>query len=190
MSAYQSPIKLNPDDTIKINQFIDIHGENYGATFNKTSKIYEINDKIILIIDDKKYKLVEYHFHINGEHNVNDQIYDSEVHYVFIELNELYNEYTYKCHDICGGVTSEYNTLVIGRVICNKHERCDLTILNVKLPSVYYEYDGSLTTGTYAPVRWIIGKNSIQLNINDIKDVAKPARQLQSLDGRIILYSD
>ena len=53
----------------------------------------------------------------------------------------------------------------------------------------YYEYDGTLTTGELKPVRWIIGKYPIYLNIKQIECIAKPARPIQDLDGRIILLS-
>ena len=54
----------------------------------------------------------------------------------------------------------------------------------------YFEYDGTLTTDTFSPVRWIIDDNVLKLNIKDIIRVAKVSRQIQNNDGRIILFKN
>jgi carbonic anhydrase len=54
----------------------------------------------------------------------------------------------------------------------------------------YFEYDGTLTTDSYSPVRWIIDDDVLKLNIKDIIRVAKTSRQLQNNDGRIILFKN
>ena len=190
MPSYQSPIKINKNNNITIHQKIKTSGCNHGSCYNEHKKIFEVNDNIIIKINNIKYKLIEYHFHICGEHNINDKIYDSEVHFVFIEVTNTYDHDKYKNHNICGGeIVENVNTLVIGRMISNKSSLKNLKKLNVKIPSSYYEYDGSLTAGTYAPVRWIVGEHDIKLNLEEIKLIAKSSRKLQPLDGRIILYS-
>jgi carbonic anhydrase len=58
------------------------------------------------------------------------------------------------------------------------------------MPRDYFMYDGGLTTGyLQVPVRWIFGKKPIKLNIENIEKYAKGSRELQPLDGRIILSS-
>jgi carbonic anhydrase len=188
---YQSPICLNKPDSIKIEQCIDIYGTNNCANFDCEKKIFIVTDNIMLKIDKKQYKLIEYHFHIPGEHLVNNRKYPSEVHYVFMEYTEDNHSEHSSYGDLCGCSHSyPKNVLVIGRLINDTDEYTDLTKLQVKIPSCYYEYDGTLTTGDYTPVKWIIGKNPIFINETQLLSIAKTARPLQDLNGRIVLYSD
>jgi carbonic anhydrase len=193
---YQSPIQLNMSDAIQIEQCLHIHGANKYSKFDKDMKIFIVTDNIILKIGDKMYKLKEYHFHLPCEHHIGRRKHEGEIHYVFIECDDkrelVVNDNDKQYGDLCG-CNHNYpnNTLVIGRLINNDHEDyTDFNMLQVKIPSCYYEYDGTLTTGDYAPVRWIVGKNPINLNIKQLSFLNKPARPLQNLDGRIVLYSD
>jgi len=197
VAAYQSPIALPHDslhDVICIDQQISIYGENIRAIYNHEHKIYEVQDVIVLRICNKKYQLEEYHFHIPGEHKVNDQIYESEIHYVFVELDhdEDHKKTSHKCSNVCGNMRPEdnRNILVIGRVINHKRDHEDLSRVQVRVPHSYFEYDGSLTTGEFSPVRWIIGNRAIHFNLNDVECVAKGARPIQPFDHRIILFSN
>jgi len=194
--AYQSPISLNHKDNIQINQAVDIIGKNNGAKYNDVTYNFEVLDKIILKIDGNRYYLDEYHFHIPAEHVINEHRYKAEVHFVFIELPEgvrYSNRENRHRHgrDICGCAKSHdfdaANVLVIGRTIINESDYYDLSKLQVDFPQMYYEYDGTLTTPTYSPVRWIVGDEPIRLNIINLISVSKPARQTQESDGRIIL---
>ena len=72
---YQSPINLCHDDILCISQSIYKKGKNKGALYSEEDKIFILQDKIIIKIDDKKYQLVEYHFHIPGEHEINSKKY-------------------------------------------------------------------------------------------------------------------
>lgn len=206
---YQSPIALNNDNIINIVQCAIVKGKNRGAVYNPIDKIFEVQDKIILKIDSNRYQLEEYHYHIPSEHKVNGKIYPAEIHYVFIKLgsDQEHLPHGHKCTNICGrhNITPTIkkqvdsppnapglneNILVIGRVI---QESCHdkpkkLTKVQVSVPKTFYQYDGSLTTGTFAPVRWIVGKKSISANIAKIIPIAKTARPLQNLDNRIILF--
>ena len=193
MQGYQSPIILQQDNTISIKQCMSTKGKNRGALYNQISKIFEVKDKIILRINSKLYQLDEYHFHINGEHKINGQIYPSEIHYVFIELGtKKHFDKNHTCSNICGGVSSDDgDILVIGRVINFQQYPVNENIskVQVNLPHGYYEYDGSLTTGTFSPVRWIVGEDPMYFNMDDLQPYSKTARPLQPLDGRIILFS-
>lgn len=194
--AYQSPIVLpetNSNDVLHVHQKLYIKGENIRATYNHEHKIFEVQDVIILTHHNKKYQLDEYHFHIPGEHKVNDKIYESEIHYVFVELGQLEERKKkgHTCSNICGNIRPEDNSniLVIGRVLKHAREHEDLSRVQVQLPHSYYEYDGSLTTGEFSPVRWILGDKSIRVNLNDVEVIAKTARPIQPFDNRLVLYS-
>ena len=194
---YQSPIDLRTKDIIfYISQSIRLKGKNKGAKYIEENNIFELEDKIILRIDSKKYQLIEYHFHVEGEHLINGKGFPSEIHFVFYEVDE-----NCECHssskfqpkhiDVCGGEVTDEKILVIGRVIKNGHKHLKLDKLQVDVPSKYFEYDGSLTGSGdgSTPVRWIVGDKHICLPLDKIKEVAKGSRPVQNLDNRLILSS-
>lgn len=191
--AYQSPICLDNKNVLNIEQFIGLDGFNTGATYNESSKIFEINDYIVLRIGKKFYKLVEYHFHVPCEHIVDNTPTLSEIHYVFLEFDKtkpFVPVERHVCPDVCGGCFDNIssNILVIGRTINDTPKHVALTKIQPKVPHHYFEYDGTLTTGDLSPVRWIVGENPLHINLDDISVVAKTSRPIQNQDGRIILY--
>ncbi|AYV77104.1 MAG: carbonic anhydrase family protein [Barrevirus sp.] len=194
---YQSPIALNICDNgiLKLCQKIHLKGHNNGAIFNSDTKLFEIQDTIILEANNVKYQFEEYHFHMPGEHRVDGKIYASEVHYVFLELKDGKKKFAsnHKCSDICGGTrvadaNTTDNIFVIGRTIKNTQSVEQLENIQVHVPKDYFEYDGALTTGN-DPVRWVVGDDPIRLNLDEIKKVTKTAKPIQPLDGRIILHT-
>jgi carbonic anhydrase len=207
VSVYQSPISLHHADAVKIKQTIDVYGRNDNAIFNTETKNFEVQTKIIITLNNKQYKLDEYHFHIPSEHKVNGKCYEAEIHYVFIEYDKVAIDSQRKCSNIChcecegeGNATlsvfeeektvERNDVVVIGRVILNAGHYKDLKNIQVKVPHYYYQYDGTLTTGNYSPVRWIIGETPIHYDFAQLVDISKKTRSLQDLDGRIVLYSE
>lgn len=208
-SSYQSPISIEPFNHIHIDECIKISGKNRDACYNDHTKNFKVKSQVVVKINSKTYKLVEYHFHVPSEHIINGKRYPSEIHYVFIEYNDDESDSdsdsdsdesrksreshsSHKSHDRQCACCSEHydkNLLVIGRTIKCTKQKQKLKDIQVKIPHTYYEYDGTLTTGDLKPVRWIIGKYPIYLNIKQIECIAKPARPVQDLDGRIILLS-
>jgi carbonic anhydrase len=192
-AAYQSPIVLTKHDSIHIHQPLDIIGLNHHAIYDASAKLFIIQKPIYLCIQNKKYKFIEYHFHIPAEHVVQNKEYEAEIHYVFKDCDNIEttdsNEEIESCPDLCGCCHSnDADILVIGRTIIDGPESTNLYKLQPRLPSQYFEYDGTLTTGTYSPVRWIVGLGPIQIRIKDIIPFAKSARLIQPFDGRIKLF--
>jgi carbonic anhydrase len=198
-SSYQSPIALDHENQIKIHKKIHIMGVNRGAEFNNVTKNFEVKDDVYIIVANRHYRLEEYHFHVTSEHKVNGNFYPAEIHYVFIQIDDNGQQKRPRtsCHNLCCLSMSENTStnniqediVVISRVILDVQEYKNLDILQVKVPHFYYEYDGTLTTGNYAPVRWIVGETPIHFDIRQLERVAKPAKPLQDLDGRIVIYS-
>jgi len=124
---------------------------------------------------------------------INDKIYPSEIHYVFVELGKKKCfDSNHKCSNICGGVASEDgNIFVIGRVIDFSPYYLNKNVFKtqVELTNEYYEYDGTLTFGTFDPVRWVVGDEPVLYNLEELLNHSKTARPLQPLNGRIILFS-
>jgi len=206
--SYQSPIFLNHKNIIDIQQSISIIGINKDAKYNEQKRIFEVAASVILQLRNVRYRLVEYHFHMPNEHKMYNKTYDAEIHYVFRQIDPKNHNKEYDsddCMDICGcgkrelsnGLYKADNILVIGHVIGSQYNHgrtihndiIDLTQLQVKLPRYYYEYDGSLTTGDFAPVRWLVGDEPLYIPIENLVGISKPARPIQANDGRIILYA-
>ena len=182
--------------------------KNRGANLT-TSKTYISDDKIILEIDDRRYRLVEYHLHHfpnlfnckDSEHAIEGKKFDAEIHYVFQELEIGADEHrnNHINIDVCSGYIPE-NTgdlLVIGRFIkfaSHGHHK-DFKKLHIEIPCKYYEYDGALTGESQgvvdcAPVRWIVGVKPLKFNNAEfIIQNTKTTRCLQPHDGRLILFS-
>ena len=191
---YQSPIALTKDDLLYICQKIDLKGKNCGAKYNQDAKIFEIEDKIVLKVNSKLYSLVEYHFHVKGEHTINSHEYPSEIHYVFYEMEHQKDFKKCNGSDICGGhFPTNENILVIGRLI--KNGKCDKNLfkLQVDLPETYFEYDGTLTGSApednQTPVRWIVGSKYIKLPLKQIEKYTKTSKPIAPLNNRLILFS-
>lgn len=243
--SYQSPILLDKNNVIYVSQDVHITGVNNGATYDPLNKVFHIsdNDEILLIIDYKIYKLIQYHFHVPAEHLICNTHYPSEIHYVFIECNFQQSTIPCNCsftssnnsHTSGDGDSdrdsdsksdsdnsntssnnssinndSEYsqsnrqltqnsscisnnitgNILVIGKLIDNNpNSESNLSTLQIEAPNRFFEYDGTLSTGNYSPVRWIVDDYIIYLNINDIIPISKTDRPLQNLDGRLVLFN-
>ena len=230
--AYQSPIYIDKCTTLFLHQPIYEEGENNGAIFDASSRIFVIQDPVYITIGEERYRWIEYHFHIPAEHIIEGHHSLSEIHYVFkkcvdddvseassihweprknitvfhqeILLQEKVRNWNTpkrregvrgnrgfplsEAYDICSCAQETKDILVIGRTIKDHNIVQDLAKVQIKTPSKYFEYDGTLTTGLYSPVRWIIGQNPIQFHVNDIVPVAKSSRPIQPFDNRIILY--
>jgi carbonic anhydrase len=191
--AYQSPIILNKLDAIHIHQPLDIIGTNHHAIYDASAKLFIIQKPIYLCIQNKKYKWIEYHFHIPAEHVIQNKEYEAEIHYVFKDCDSIEtmnsSDAIESCLDLCSCCHSnDPDILVIGRTIIDGPESTNLYKLQPRLPSQYFEYDGTLTTGTYSPVRWLVGLGPVQFRIKDILPFAKSARLIQPFDGRIKLF--
>ena len=192
--SYQSPIALEKYNYVGISQSIEIYGRNENAIFNKESKNFNVQRKIVCTINNNKYLLVEYHFHTPSEHKK----YPAELHYVFVEYDENVedndineNNYVNEQIDICGcNYSHNKNILVIARTILNGGGHRDIKNIPVKVPHYYYQYDGNLNSDKYSPVSWIVGETPIHFDTNQLTTYSKPSRPLQDINGRIILFSE
>lgn len=195
--SYQSPIALQKYNYVTISQSIEIYGRNENANYNKDTKNFEVQRRIICTINNKKYLLVEYHFHTPSEHTINGKKYPAELHYVFVECDENIdtntneNQINIEHVDVCGCKYSHNkNILVIARTILNAGGYRDIKNIPVKVPHYYYQYDGNLNSDKYSPVSWIVGETPIHFELNQLLTFSKPSRPLQQIDGRIILFSE
>ena len=188
--SYQSPISIHSKDSIYIHQCMNVKGHNHCAVYDPSAKIFTITDRVYLTLDYDIYQWIEYHFHVSAEHIIDGVQKPAELHYVFQKCQEDMSLCGTRCRDICSCCQDLSNTdiLVIGRIIDDSETKVDLSNIQVKLPRKFYEYDGTLTTGSFSPVRWIIGKRPLDISIAEIVPIAKTARPIQPSDNRLLLY--
>jgi len=174
---YQSPIDIRSSQSIVSNSRGPcLSGTKTKTKYNPERRIFEVLNNIVTYLHDVKFYLIEYHFHVPSEFYLEGKSYPSELHYVFSDLES----------DRAGQGIPKGNILIIARLIENSPVKESLENLNVFLPSQYYELDGATEL---APVRWIVGRSPIAMNVETIQKVAKPARSLYPANNRIILLT-
>ncbi len=197
---YRSPISLRYEGTFPIKQCVRVKGINRDARYIEEDQVFQVRRKIILRIDKKKYRLVEYHFHVPSEHEVRGKKYPAEIHYVFYQISKKEEKEDCpkrKYFNVCRGTGSETdeNILIVARTIIDGPINMELEDIQLQFPFTYFEYDGSVlgsvlgSDNILTPVRWIVGNTPIKLPLSEIKPVAKDSQPIQPLDNRIILFS-
>lgn len=183
--VYRSPIALCCNEAINVCQKIKVTGCNHGAKYNGT--VFEVQDVIIITLGSRRYQVDEYHFHMPGEHEFCGKIYAAEFHYTLVELhnNEKYLPDNYK---VDGIIPADRNIMGLARPIKKGGKPTDLEKLQVPLPCNFYEYDSTRHIPNFNPVRWVVGPKPLKFDINQVAEKALPARPLQPVNNRIILY--
>jgi len=194
----QSPIDIKEavkNDKLKSLGFkytetqVDIINNGHTVQFN-------IDPGSSVMIDGKKYDLLQFHYHATSEHTIKGEYSPLEVHFVHRhadddfavvgimyeqgEANDLFNKYLKHFPAEKGEYTSD--------------EKFDLAAL---LPNnlSYYHYDGSLTTPPCSEVvSWYMLQNPLTASKDQIKDFSdildKNFRPIQELNGRTVYRFD
>jgi len=133
-----------------------------------------------------RYQLHEYHFHIPGEHRICGKTFAAEVHFTFVQLRDDEDHL-----DILPGanVPGDRNLFVISRVINGGGEPTNLSLLQVSIPSTFYQYNATKSFPDYNPVRWLIGPEPLCFDLQQLIPIAHGATPIQPTNGRIVLYT-
>lgn len=181
---YASPVELCCD-YVEAQQCISLAGNNKGSKYNYTTKTFEIQNTIVLALNDKRYQLFEYHFHVPGYHQLCGTRYAAELHYSGFELAE--DEEPVKLpNNLFPG---NRNVVGLARVIEDGGDRHNLREISVPLPKQFYVYNSTYLPPNYNPVVWIVGSAPLKANVKQLAKVALPSPPLEPLNGRIVLYS-
>jgi carbonic anhydrase len=182
-TVYQSPIALSHKcKTIFTSdpQLKQICSKVFGI-FDPETKNWNVSNIVETSNNDLHYRLKEFHFHIAGEHTINDKKYASEIHFVFVNAENT-------------------SILVIGYVI-ELHKKSSKVIEKIirdipfSFPKIrpYYTYPGSLTTPPFnVNVNWIVVSKPLSIteaNLEALLGLAKGERPLQPRNGRDIIYT-
>jgi len=86
--VYSAPISLC-DSLPSSLLSLSVEGVNRGAKFDPITKLFRIQNVIILAINTSlKYQFYEYHFHMPGDHELCGKRYPAELHYSLVKLEE------------------------------------------------------------------------------------------------------
>lgn len=91
----------------------------------------------------------------------------------------------------CGGlIPADRNIMGLGFPVKSGCLFKDLEHLQVPLPDNFYEYDGTKHIPNFNPVRWVVSPCPVKFNLKQLEEIAIPARPLQQLNGRIVLFAN
>ena len=159
----QSPINLSPANFVITppHGFLDIKYRNDIIESDKTDKNGHIhfltNSEYITSYNGHDYKLLQYHFHITSEHQINGNIYNAEVH--FVHKDEQSDEYLVIAFFLDSNIDNAnvFDHAIYDTDNTNTSVSIDMSKLNNVLSSDYFIYAGSLTTWPdTADVTWAI----------------------------------
>lgn len=187
----QSPINLEQKKLVSDKDPIMFHYEPYKinpktfgvkVTSNASNKYIEVGGKI--------YNLVQFHFHMPGEHSIDGKISPAELHFVHQDDNGNLA--------VVGVMIEEGKSNPMIKYILNSVgdkqaklavESSDITNL-LPMDKSYFHYMGSLTTPPCTEgVNWFVLRTSIEASKEEIAALSKTmpsdtARPVQPLNNR------
>jgi carbonic anhydrase len=199
----QSPINIDTSQVIEDEQIVDL-GINYKPTefsFSNNGHTIQGNPSTLdnsLVVNNKEYKLAQFHFHLPSEHQFNGQNFDMEIHFVHKDVNNhigvlglmikegASNPYLEKAWNV---IPTEKTTEDVKLT-----EPIDLMSLLPK-DTDWFQYNGSLTTPPCSEgVQWVVLENPIEMSKEQIDKFRKifpdNHRPVQSLNERKVKEED
>lgn len=81
----QSPININSSIPTIDGNNVQVHIDSYpnGSTFENLGTTIEVPVNGTLTVDNKTYKLAQFHFHTPSEHRIDLEYFPMELHFVF-----------------------------------------------------------------------------------------------------------
>jgi carbonic anhydrase len=177
--------------------------------FNKDAKEWELDSDhrhstpVILINNDQKYRLTQFHFHAPAEHVIHGVRHVLELHLVFESVVAVTRSSGNGCPETTTEKNQGCNILVLALLVKQSQRNRTSRLLRLILatkpfqvpqPRSYWTYNGSLTTPpTTVTIEWIVQKRILSVTTEDLKilqRLSKSARPLQPRNGRIIVDAD
>lgn len=176
-------IQVSADNAIECPCELDIQGVNKIAPYNNDTRCFEVFDEIWLTYLTKRYRLIEYHYHIRGETMIGDSIYEAMLHMVFSDGSIVGN----LCQT-AGTLANPPNIVVVCVPIkkTTKSRDFDASKEQPIAPKSFFHYDAVISG---ARVRMIVGTEPIKRVMSDLYLVGKLSKLSDPYDGRIVLYS-
>jgi len=172
----QSPINIVSPAKFIINaptNFLDIQYKNTIITSTKNdddghiSYVTNIDSNYITKFNGYSYTLLQFHFHSPAEHQINEKIYTTEVHFVHKDITR--NEYLVIAIFLDSDITNDENVFDTTIYGSNETSNIDMSKLNDVLSSNFFVYGGSLTTSPFnADVTWVVFTQPTSTDKNNI----------------------
>ncbi|MFV2058188.1 MAG: carbonic anhydrase [Thiohalomonadales bacterium] len=151
-----------------------------------------------LVIDDRQYRLLQFHFHAPSEHTENGLAAQMEIHFVHIDST---SQLAVVAVMVDEGFKNTFFENIISRAPTNKGtvtyvgQAINAGELLPENPSHYRAYSGSLTTPPCSEaVRWFVLEEHIEFARDQIENflaiIGENARPEQSLNDRMITIND
>lgn len=190
---HQSPINI--DSSIAKNYdgkiWNNFESANVTNVLDNGHSIVANIDNAHSLIDNREFKLLQFHFHASSEHTLNNEYAPMEVH--FVHQSES-GRYAVLGVFLVEGRENESFSKILKLIDKNKSDKVDLTLL---LPDnkTFYHYLGSLTTPPLVEnVEWYVYETPVELSKKQIETFKKyysdNFRELQNLEDRTILISE
>jgi len=189
---HQSPVNIG--QVVKVDHSLQF---NYSAT----REVLENNSHTIkmkydsgsyLIFDDKRYELLQFHFHTPSEHHVKGKEYPLEAHLVHARKDTVYLVYSMlfekgKSNDF---IQSFFKDIPIQKAKVEKSVYRNVADLTDSKASHYF-YEGSFTTPPCTEgVKWIVSTKPLEASGEQIKRFrlaeGKNARPTHNLYDRVV----
>lgn len=192
---HQSPINIQASKTTEAkNELHILHGTNAKDIVNNGHTVQvSFSEAGGVVFKNKRYLLVQLHFHTPSETQIEGKSYPMEMHLVhksdageLLVLAVLFEQ----------GETNVAlnNILTYAPNDVNKNYPMDMVSISQMLPKTkgYYAFSGSLTTPACSEgVQWVVLKESISASKSQIETLnaimKENARGVQPLNNRVIL---
>ncbi len=199
----QSPINIETSQVIEDKKIADL-GINYkltGFSLSNNGHTIQGNPSTLdnsFVIDNKEYKLAQFHFHTPSEHQFNGQNFDMELHFVHKDVN---NQFAVLGLMIKEGASNPYLEKA-WNVIPTEETTEDVKLTEpIDLMSLLpkdkdsFQYNGSLTTPPCSEaVKWVVLEDPIEMSREQIDKFRKifpdNHRPVQSLNKRKVKEED
>lgn len=166
---HQSPINIQTDKTLPLEQKLEVfyHKAPLKVINNGYTVEFDTIDSHYILVDEKRYDLLQFHFHAHSEHSINGQYFPVEMHLVHksdddeVVVLAVYQDVfeSERDHHIFDHIPKK-----------GKVSKVNLNFLDL-LPRnrTRYVYDGSLTTPPCTEnVTWLIFKNPVQISKKEL----------------------
>lgn len=182
----QSPINLDKENLLDNKDKIIFHYEKYDNSADITKSKH-------IVIGNKVYKLIKFHFHEPSEHTINHMRYPAEVHLVHVDdKGKLAVVGIFISEGNQNNQTIEDLLATIGKGKSAEQQAEDGDIMSlIPKDTQYFHYKGSLTTPPCSEgVEWYVLKTPLLISKQELKDLKKllpdnSARPIQDDNGRV-----
>jgi carbonic anhydrase len=167
---HQSPIDIYSQSTEKLGQKLEFF-YHYAPVviFNNGHTIeFDMTDSNYVILDGKKFQLLEFHFHRHSEHSIDHKFYAAEIHLVHRSEDEEVIVLAYMLN-----LSQDRDSL--GPIFDQIPPKGKKKTTKIHLEAFAlenkgrYVYDGSLTTPPCTEnVTWLIFQQPLEITLNQL----------------------